>query len=76
MLLQPLTAHCTGDPVAVRLAVSVMLAITVALILFKGNVDKISQGLGLVVVVMTVTFTISGVFRFHMNDFTLFIVIT
>jgi len=52
--------YYAGDPVAVRLAVSIMLAITVALILFKGNVDKISQGLGLVVVVMTVTFTISA----------------
>jgi len=52
--------YYAGDPVTVRLAVSIMLAITVALILFKGNVDKISQGLGLVVVVMTVTFTISA----------------
>ena len=52
--------YYAGDAVAVRVVCTLLFCVVVALILFLGDVDRISKALGVVVVVMTVTFTISA----------------
>eukprot|EP00656_Telonema_subtile_P044836 TRINITY_DN5109_c0_g1_i2.p1 TRINITY_DN5109_c0_g1~~TRINITY_DN5109_c0_g1_i2.p1 ORF type:complete len:593 (+),score=110.96 TRINITY_DN5109_c0_g1_i2:170-1948(+) len=49
-----------GDHAALRVFFTLAMCVLVGVILFKGDVDNISKALGVVVVLMTVTFSISA----------------